>query len=187
MLALSGRVGSGKTTLATKLTDELGWVHASYGEYVRLEASKLGLGEQRETLQAVGEELISMGWDAFTRATLEQAGWTPDRSIVVEGIRHVEALNSLRHVTDTAHLVHFHLGVARDVQLNRLRRARSPELAARVTEWETHSTEKQVLSDLPKVADAVLDASLPVQELSCEVNDYITNFDNLYKAKRFVR
>jgi dephospho-CoA kinase len=99
-VGVSGRIGSGKTTLAEALAHRLGCSHASFGEYVRSVAKDRGArGDDRRVLQDLGDELISAGWESFCSAVLEDAGYSGG-SIVVDGIRHLEAIEALKRAVD---------------------------------------------------------------------------------------
>ena len=50
----------------------------------------------RESLQAVGAELEANDAVLFCRSVLDEAGWSAGESAVVEGIRHVRILNTLK-------------------------------------------------------------------------------------------
>jgi dephospho-CoA kinase len=94
-VGISGRIGSGKSTLATELADRMNCPRASFGDYVRSVVTDRGLNPaQRPILQAVGDELITGGWDPFCRAILERARYDGG-SVVVEGIRHIEAAQAM--------------------------------------------------------------------------------------------
>lgn len=175
VLALSGRIGSGKTTVANRLASKLGWAHASYGQYVRLEAHNYGLDARRETLQAVGATLIAAGWDSFTAGVLALANWVPGQSVVVEGIRHADALHSLRRVTATTRLVHVHLKIDQGTQRTRLTGAGREGQVAFIPKWEVHSTERQVLFELPQLANILLDATLSTEELVEAVEHHLND------------
>lgn len=95
-LGVSGRIGSGKTSLAVALAERLDCPRASFGDYVRSVASERGLdASERDVLQTVGDELIANGWDTFCSAVLRAAGYT-DGSVVVDGIRHTDAAKTMR-------------------------------------------------------------------------------------------
>src|SRR5262245_8749461 len=96
VLCLAGGIGSGKTELASRLASRLAWPWVSFGNHVRAVAKDRGLPETREQLQALGEELIGRDLDGFCLAVLGQAHWHEGASIIVEGIRHAEALGALR-------------------------------------------------------------------------------------------
>lgn len=95
-LGISGRIGSGKTSLAVVLAERLHCPRASFGDYVRSVATDRGLdANQRDVLQEVGDDLIASGWDAFCSAVLASAGYS-DGSVVVDGIRHSDAAKTIR-------------------------------------------------------------------------------------------
>ena len=79
VLAISGPIGSGKTTIATLLSQRLGWPHAAYGDLVRAIATAAACPRPQH-LQHIGAELIADGWSAFTRRVLHHAWWPGSRS-----------------------------------------------------------------------------------------------------------
>jgi hypothetical protein len=152
VLGLSGRIAAGKSTITSALADALSWPTASFGGFVRAQAALRDLPGDRHTLQAVGEELIStLGWTEFCERTLAHAGLTATSvPCIVEGIRHVPALETLRAVFDRpVYLVHVETSEAE--RTRRLRREGvSSEQAMR---WYEHSTERDVRDALPALAD----------------------------------
>lgn len=97
-IGISGRIGSGKTSLAVELADRLRCPRASFGDYVRAVATGRGLdAAEREVLQEVGDDLIAQGWEEFCRAVLRDAGYTGG-SVVVDGIRHEEAARTMHRL-----------------------------------------------------------------------------------------
>ncbi|HET9896712.1 MAG TPA: crosslink repair DNA glycosylase YcaQ family protein [Streptosporangiaceae bacterium] len=97
VIAISGPIGSGKTTTATLLSERTGWPSASYSDVVRAVAARDGAPAGRDQLQLIGARLIAGGWDAFTCRVLDQAAWKPGDGVIVEGIRHAEAAAALAH------------------------------------------------------------------------------------------
>src|SRR5207237_1082407 len=83
VMALSGRIGSGKTTVSTEVARRLGWVRTSFGDYVRSLARSRGLDDSRETLQPLGASVLNEGVEPFCRAVLAQAGWTSGTPVVI--------------------------------------------------------------------------------------------------------
>lgn len=96
-VGLSGRIGSGKTTLAMALAERLQCPRASFGDYVRSIAAARGLdADDRQVLQDLGDELIAaQGWPSFCQAVLDHAGYR-DGTVVVDGIRHTQAADTMR-------------------------------------------------------------------------------------------
>lgn len=97
-VAIAGRIGSGKTTLASVLADRLQCPMASFGSYVRSVALQRGLDPaDRAALQDLGEELIGEGWHSFCRSVLNHGGYVSG-AVVVDGIRHVAAITTIREL-----------------------------------------------------------------------------------------
>jgi hypothetical protein len=94
IVGITGKRGSGKTSLAKLLETEWGFAFASFGDVVRAEARGRGLGNDLHTLQRLGATLIAeWGWPRFCAATL--SAWTGDRHVAVEGVRHEAAVDGL--------------------------------------------------------------------------------------------
>jgi dephospho-CoA kinase len=97
VVAISGPIGAGKTTVTALLAGQLGWPRTAYGDVVRSAAAARGLPARRDILQHIGAEL-TRDWPVFTRAVLDRAGWRPGQPLILDGLRHVMAAEALRHV-----------------------------------------------------------------------------------------
>ncbi len=149
VLALSGRTKAGKSTIARALGERLGWPWASFGDYVREAARRTSRTDTREGLQELGRELIAdLGWKEFCRRTLAHGGLYGDSvPCIVEGVRHLNALTTLRDLFLPAPVYLVHLDVADEARDQRLETEGIP--AHRGAEWEQHSTERDVHDTLP--------------------------------------
>ena len=116
-IALAGKIGSGKSSVASLLAERLGGYQISFSSVVRKLARERDLVEERAVLQMLGDELISQGWDAFCTAVLEQA---PGAPVVIDGVRHTGAVSSLRKLIDPARLVVVYIEVPESVRMERL-------------------------------------------------------------------
>jgi chloramphenicol 3-O-phosphotransferase len=153
VIALSGRTKAGKSTIAHALAERLGWPWASFGEYVRAEARRTGRPDDRETLQELGAGLItSLGYEEFCRRALAHAGLDGDSvPCIVEGVRHLDVLGSLRNSFDPFPVYLVHVEVA-DEERDRRLSAEGID-RERGAAWEQHSTERDVAAALPASAD----------------------------------
>jgi dephospho-CoA kinase len=173
VVAIAGRTSSGKSTLARRLADSLGWPVAAFGAYVRSEARRLNLDTRRETLQELGVELVeTVGWNAFVQATLKAAGIVPrdHRGYVVEGVRHREALVSLRALAAPLPVILVYLEVSDKVRDDRLRSRGVSVQRGRA--WELHSTEGDIGQILRLEADLVV---LSSEDACRTVMSYLSN------------
>jgi cytidylate kinase len=156
-VAISGRIGAGKSTVAGELSSRLGWPKASFGGYVRAQATARGLSNERGVLQELGQGLIDeYGFDAFVGKVLDDAGIDPAAPFVIEGVRHVAVLEALQRATGPAPVL-VYLEAPDDERAQRVRAREGTN--APVEMWERHETERDVTGELPARADLVLRAS----------------------------
>jgi hypothetical protein len=97
VVAIAGPIGSGKTTTAALLAGQLAWPKAGYGDTIRAIAAGRGLPASRVSLQRLGLDLTSSGWDAFTGAR-----WVPGQPLILDGLRHPPAVRDHADLIITA-------------------------------------------------------------------------------------
>ena len=74
VLALSGAIGAGKTTLAQQLSTELDAEIVSFGNEVRRYANEIGEDEaNRSVLQKLGQAMVLSDCEKFVRSVLAQS------------------------------------------------------------------------------------------------------------------
>ncbi|NUQ67375.1 MAG: hypothetical protein HUU18_03725 [Phycisphaerales bacterium] len=163
VLAFSGGIASGKSTLSESVALAVGVPRVSFGGYIRLEARRRGMSTNRETLQSIGEELVRKDPDGLCRAVLAQSGWTPGTSLVVDGVRHADIAARLARLVRPSEfrLVH----VAAEHGTRSARMASRGETASQLKSFESHSTERDVSQQLPEKADLVVDGEQPIEVL----------------------
>ena len=180
VLAFSGSIGSGKSTLSLSVAKALNWPYVSFGNYVRTVALLRGLGESREVLQEVGESLIQEGWEQFCKSVLAHATWGPGESLVVDGIRHVEAVEMLRLLVVPSELLLIHITLNELTRKARLYK-RSPTDNAQMQSIEDHSTEVQVKRQLPEIANLIVSGERSTDDSTREILIWIQNYIAQYQ------
>jgi dephospho-CoA kinase len=168
VLAFAGRIASGKSTLSTSVAQVLGWPRVSFGDYVRQVARHRGLEESRTVLQELGAALIAQGWEAFCRTVLGQVAWEPGQPLIIDGIRHAEALMVLRQLVTPSELRLVFITVNEPTRTARLRQRESPD-GETLQRIEEHTTEAQVGTVLPDIADFLVDGTRPQEELQQDI------------------
>jgi adenylate kinase family enzyme len=92
-LALSGDMASGKSSVASLLSARYGYAIGSFGQLIRREAKRRHLGQDRRTLQALGQELLA---DLGAVGLVDELLATVQEPVVIDGVRHIEVLAALR-------------------------------------------------------------------------------------------
>jgi dephospho-CoA kinase len=167
LICLTGGIASGKTTLADALRAALpGAVRLSFGDVVRRRAQATCAEPTREHLQETGLQLIREGWVSFVDELLSGLEGDP-AVLVVEGVRHREAVDTLRTRQPTRRLLLVYVEIADQHRQVRLARRAEPDHVL------THNVERDVES-LRAVADVVVQGHRPVDELVAIVRRHIT-------------
>jgi dephospho-CoA kinase len=171
-LAFSGSIASGKSTIAAAVADAFHWPCVSFGNYVRFVARSQGLVESREVLQEIGADLVEKDVAEFSRAVLAQADWQPGQSIVIDGIRHVTVLASLRKLVAPTKLFLVFVETDKATRSARLfdRDAINLEIHQHL---ELHSTEQQVKSTLAKMSDLLIYSTHSPEVLAQQITHWL--------------
>lgn len=165
VLALSGKINSGKSYAGKPFAEENGLDYVSFGDYVREITEMRGLPAGREILQQVGEELVKSNLEGFCLDVLAQApDWKPGKSLVIDGIRHAEVSDFLKRYVAPSKYVLTLVEVDEQTRIERLHREgiKQNDLIERI---ESHSTESQIKTLLPQIADFIIDGNQPLPEL----------------------
>jgi cytidylate kinase len=161
IICLSGPRSSGKSTTAKCLARLLGWRSFSFGGYVREVARERGLDPQDLlTLQNIGSELIDMGWEIFCQNLLTYYGYN-NENVVIDGIRHVQAVNTLSSITKSRVFL-VYLDLPETVQNERIQQRNRGEYEGH----ENHDVEKQVKCEVRKKSDFIINSEIPPEEVA---------------------
>ena len=162
IVTFAGGRGSGKSTLSAELSRRLGYARVSFGDYVRGEAHRRGLTSRDEVLQSIGEELVSAGPTTFARNVLSTVVWDANGVLLVDGVRHKEILEAIRSIAAPTPVKLVFVNVDKEQRKERLS-VRGDD-GRQFDKLEAASTEVQVAGVLPKLADLVVDGSMPVTD-----------------------
>lgn len=166
-LGVAGGRGSGKTSVSTLLAIRLNAKRASFGEYLRGEARRLGLEETIENLQDVGQRLVSTSPVKFVENVVQTSGWNGKEVLIIDGIRHLEILEALRSVLSPTQVRLILLKVDSEVRKKRLEH-RGDDIS-NFERLDNAPTEVQIFSLLPRAADLVVDGSLSLDEIANKI------------------
>jgi dephospho-CoA kinase len=163
VIGIAGGISSGKSTVSEAVATALGCPRVSFGEYVKAITRERALADIRENWQSVGESLVEDDVKEFCAAVLAQVSWKPGMSLVIDGIRHVSVLNTLRAMVAPSDLRLIYISLDKAIRKQRYRRSWPQERP--IEEVEQHSTERQVRTILRNEAQLVVDGKQSVKEL----------------------
>lgn len=167
ILGFAGRAGSGKSTISTAVANRLGWKWASFGQFLRDEASRSGFDpSSREILQTLGQKFIDEGWKPFCSKLLQSAHWVPGQNLVIDGIRHRQVVETIKDLTAPSDVAIVFVNTADRIRESRLL-ARQP--SEDVGTVDRHPLERHVSAILPQYADYTIDGSIPPEECAARV------------------
>ncbi len=174
VLGFVDRIGSNSSGISRYAAKELNWSHASFGDYIRKEIRARGLEDTRLTEQQVGKLLIAEGWEKFCRGVLEEAKWQPGQRVIVDGIRHVDALETIERITETQVITIY---VEADDAIRKARLiGHDVENEAEFETAEADATEQEVKTILPKKADLVVDARESPEQIVPKIMELVKRY-----------
>lgn len=99
VVAVSGKLRSGKTRFSQELSRQLGWPRVAFGDYVRAAVKSEG-GDPtcRRALQDYGLRRIEADVFDFCRCVLGQVEYDHHTNLIVDGVRHKIALESIQQL-----------------------------------------------------------------------------------------
>lgn len=174
IICFGGQIASGKTVVSQSIAVKLGWKYASFGNYVRHYVSNLGLDPlDRNILQIYGQRLIDEGWGIFCNKVLDFASWKPGESLVIDGVRHKEAIETIKYFVRPMPVVFIYINVIEEIRLKRMF-GRGLSLDT-INREESDPIEKESKTSLLEFADLVVDGSLPIKEVVEEIEGWLSN------------
>lgn len=164
IITLSGAIGSRRSELADKLSQRLGWPKVKFSDYIRLRIQESGDDpESRVLQQQFGQRLVQNHLSEFVDGVLGLApeGWAETGNLIVDGLRHVEVLLTLRKLaTERANSLVFYVHVKPD-PLERENSARDRGIEEQdLYRYDRALSEAQMNRILPAYSDLEVDGAL---------------------------
>lgn len=162
VITLSGGIGSRRSDLADKLEARLGWPKVKFSDFIRQRIQEAGEeAENRLLQQQYGQRLVQYQLEEFVAGVLAMApGWEQAGNLVVDGLRHVEVLLTLRRLAKEAGSGVFYVHVQAD-PLEREAGARDRGIQEQdIFRYDHALSEAQMNRILPAYADFEVDGTL---------------------------
>jgi cytidylate kinase len=171
IIVFGGSSRTGKTTLARRLADLLRCKFVSFGDNVRSEAKRRGiLAPTRKDLQDLGQELVQTDVLSFCRDVLTTVGFSPGEPLVIDGLRHTEALQAISDLSGGQSIKLIYLYASVEI---RNRRSGTAGGKSDVRNIDAHEVESQTNSQLREMADLAVDASRGVSEVFAQIANWV--------------
>lgn len=169
IIALSGKIGSGKTTAAKYLNSQ-GFVTLSTRKLLADILDAKGTHVSRKNLQDLGSALILLvGGGGFVALMLEYA---PDGNYVLDAIRYSDAIEYLRSRFGTR-FRHIHLRVKDEIRYSRLK-LRDENKGLKENYEEAEKAETELGSpELEEAADVIFDNEGPLKSLYSKLDEVV--------------
>lgn len=170
VLGFSGGIKSGKSTVSEAVALGTECPRVSFGGYVRTVTRQRGLEGTRENWQAVGESLIQEDVKQFCASVLAQADWEPGRPLVIDGIRHLVVVETLKQMVAPSDFKLVYISTEDALRAERHQESAPNQPSLPIL--EKHSTEREVRTALRQAADLVADGERPVSDLVTEITAF---------------
>lgn len=170
VVGFSGPPKSGKSNLSIDVARALDWGRASFGDHVRHVTRAGGLDPtDPANLLSVGAELVDHDCEGFCRKVLDAAGWVGRQSVVLDGVRHIKVVETIRHIIAP---VGFYLIFVDAPAATRERRFREDSRVSSIplSHIEAHSTSRD-LDALRQMADLLVDGRSPPRHRNVVINE----------------
>jgi cytidylate kinase len=150
-VVFSGRLGSGKTTISRAVAEVLQIRWNSFGSVTKKIAREQQMSIERESLQDLGEYLVTHSAEEFCRRVLTDAEPLSDTSVVIDGLRHSRMHKILREISKPRQLISIYIDLDDAIRFDRLRN-RGGLCEDEVRKLESHSTELEVSGPIRRLA-----------------------------------
>ena len=173
LVCFSGKIGSGKTSISRAVACRLGCRRTSFGGYLRDEvALRGGDPDCRESLQDLGQYQIEQDAESFCRDVLATGDFIAGEDFVLDGIRHIEVLAHLGRIAVPSELRLIFINADAGLRSSRVGK-RSDRARADFDRATGHVVETDMEDELPMEAHAIVDGSLPEQDVIGECIELI--------------
>lgn len=172
VIGISGKRGSGKTSVSQILASELNWKLVRFSELVKEKALATGYSNSVEDLQIVGEILAEKPND-FCQELLKFCNWKKDENLIIDGIRHLEVAKILKKLVVPSTFFLVSITLDENYRYERLTK-RDNTTKKQISSLDKHSTEQQI-DLLVQEADLIIDGNNSTKQIVSITVNWIKN------------
>jgi len=167
VILISAKMRAGKTTLANGLVNHYGGVTFNMGDYVRVEAKRLGVATTRTNLQNLGQKLMTDNMVHFCEQCLGMVKVGEHQLLVIAGIRKEAQIAAFKKLLPKKRVIHLHLDLNTTEQLMRMRKENED------VQTLAHETEVEI-DQLGRLSELQVNGTLSVEDM---INQAIKQID----------
>jgi dephospho-CoA kinase len=167
VIGFSGKIGSGKTTVAKYISEKFNLLYIGFGDYVKHEAFLRKIKITRKNLQDLGQMMYEEDELEFCQNVLNFHKWDGSSNAVIDGIRHLKVNSTLKKLILPLpyYLIHVETSDA----------SRKERIGLKDTSHlDSHPTEKAVQQNLALAADFVINGNESLEIIEKKVSELYT-------------
>lgn len=176
IIVISGKIGTGKTYWANKISDNFNINYTSFSKYLKYICMKKNIAPTRENLQCIGDHAIKTDFENFMNYVLKNNFRYESDFLVIDGLRHKKVLEYLKNKYNS--VLHIHIDINESVRRNNLMKRDGV-----YNTYDNNIVESEI-SNLKNDADIIIDEYLTDFELYTQINDYL--LDNKSKQLKLI-
>lgn len=167
IIVLSGAKGAYTSALSQVVAEVLGWKHARFSDFIRLQATANGENpDDTRVLQRIGQKLVEEQVADFVSGVLGASGWQAGENLVLDGLRHADVYRELkRQVASVCEVRVVYVGLSdRAARADRVKRSEGVS-DEEFKEYDRDATETQV-EEAPSYSNLEVSGAEPRGELA---------------------
>lgn len=180
IIGITGTLGAGKGTIVDYLTDQMGFLHFSVREYLKIEMLKRGMPNNRDSMTNLANELRAQNSPSFITDQLYEEALASEKNCIIESIRTPGEIVSLRK---KGSFYLFAIDAKPSIRFNRIiKRASETDhidyqtfLANEAREMTNTDPNKQNLQKCIEMADFSIDNNGDRKQLIMQTEEIIKN------------
>lgn len=138
VICVSGKIGSGKTSISKEVSSLINVPYFSTGDFIKEIAAQRGIElVDRKTLQAIGLEYVNRGWNKFSSDFLTYCNWSGTMSLLIDGVRDHNFFLAIREAVNPIRSILVYIESDELVRVKRIEYRDSSYIA----EMDSHETE----------------------------------------------